>query len=112
MMKKSKLLIAGICIALSFLAYTPAKAGTTTQTQQSSGLFDGLGDWLNGLFGGGSGSGSGSGSSGSGSTSGTSGGTSLPINGQAWLLIIAGGFVGCKVIMNKNKALATQKISS
>ncbi|MDO3644232.1 hypothetical protein [Mucilaginibacter sp. L3T2-6] len=107
-MKKSKLLIAGIFFALSFLAYTPAHATTTTTTQSSS-IWDGLSDWWNSIFGGGSGSGSGSGST-SGSGSSSSGSTSLPINNNVWFLVAAGTVVGCTVIMKASKRLATQKI--
>lgn len=106
-MKKSKLLIVGIFFALSFLAYTPAHASGTTNTQNSS-IWDGLGDWWNSIFGGG-GSGSGSGSTGSTGSTG-SGSTSLPINNNAWFLVIAGTAVGYRVIMKSNKNLALEKI--
>ena len=105
-MKRSKLLVVGMVTVFSMLAYAPAKASTTTQsTQQQSGLLSGLSDWLNSLFGG---SGSGS-SSGSGSGSTGSNGTSLPINGNVWLLVVAGAIVGCKVIMDKNGKEIAQK---
>ena len=99
-MKKSKLLIAGIFFALSFLAYTPAHASGTTTTTQSS-IWDGFSDWWSSLFGGKSGSGSGSTGSGS---------TSLPINNNVWFLVAAGAVVGCRVITTTNKKLAVQKI--
>lgn len=105
-MKKSKLLIAGIFFALSFLAYTPAHASGTTTTTQSS-IWDGFSDWWSSLFGGKSGSGSGS----TGSTGSTgSGSTSLPINNNVWFLVAAGAVVGCRVITTTNKKLAVQKI--
>ncbi len=107
-MKKVKLLAIGAIIAISSIVYTPAKADTPTQTQQSNGLLGGLGDFLNGLLGGGNNSGSGSGS---GTGTSGSGSTNLPINGNIWFLVIAGGAVGCKVIMGNGKPVAkTQKI--
>lgn len=106
-MKKTKLFIAGIFFALSFLAYTPAHATTTTTTQSSS-IWDGLSDWWNSIFGGGTGSGSTGSTPGSGG--GSTGGTSLPINNNTWFLVAAGAVVGFRVIMKTTKQPALQKI--
>jgi len=104
-MKKS---IIALLFACSLFAFSPAKASTTSTTQQSSGILGSLGDLLGDLFGGGSGSGS-TGSTGSkGSTGSTGGGSSLPINNNVWFLIIAGAAVGCKVIISKNNEAKAQ----
>ena len=105
-MKNSKLLIIAILFACSFLAASPAKANATTPQAPSSSFWT---DLFNALFGGGSNSGS-SRTTGSTGSTGTAGGTSLPINNGVWFLIIAGGALGCKVIMNNNKETAPQNI--
>ncbi|HVW98397.1 MAG TPA: hypothetical protein VHA56_20695 [Mucilaginibacter sp.] len=105
-MKRSKLLITGIILGLSFFIYTPTAHASQFQTTQSSGIFGGLSDWLNSLFGNNNNT-----NNTSGSTSGsTSGGTSLPIDTHVWYLVVAGAVVGTRVIIRNSKKLAPQKI--
>lgn len=97
-MKKIRLSIISSLFALSFLAYTPAKA----DDQEGSGY-----SYSNSYGNDNSKNDKGNNKNNGGDKNDNSGGgsTGLPINNGVWFLLAAGAVIGCKVIMNKNKEI-------
>lgn len=86
-MKFSRLLIIAILFSITFLSASTARADNSQNQSNSNNKSDNKSNDDN-----------------------EGGGSSLPINGQAWFLIIAGTVIGIKVVADKSRKLKLSKV--